>query len=163
MPEFLNPGLRQERDYAGPDGNLSRKYIRLDSNLVSLKAFDGADRATKAWAADDVIYLWGIPQGATIHEVKVVVDDVSAANKTLDVGHKQQGKGTWVDNLDAFLDGVSTAAVATFSSIDDGTRHAPVKVDQPKVFLTVQMKEALTAGQQFKAHVYVDYEYTGNL
>ncbi|WP_419917460.1 hypothetical protein [Candidatus Poriferisocius sp.] len=170
MPKFLNPGLRLERDYAGPDGNLSRKIVTLNSDIVPLAAFSGADRATKAWAANDLIYLWKFPEGATIHEIAALVYDVAASGDVLDVGHEQVGAGTWADDADFFFADLSLADAETVRSIGDpasatgyGTRHAPLIVNQPNVYLTATVVNAIAAGAQFGVRFYIDYEYTGNL
>ena len=162
MPEFLNRGLHLERAYTGPDGNLSRKMIELDSAHIPLEAFEGANRASLALAAEDLVYLWKLPQGARVFNVGVAVYDGTGAADTIDIGTKQQGEGSWVDDPDYFVDGSSING-ATWIDALAGRRIAPLLVNQPDVYLTITFKTAIGAGDTFKMRLYIDYEYVGNL
>lgn len=151
MPSFDVPGLRSHQIHTGPYGNVSRDYVDVEPDV----AFTAA-------TATDLVYAAPLPIGMRIHEVTVSIYDASSVNTTVDVGVAQKGEGDFTDDVDAFLDAVSIGAVGTFHSREN-TRHAPVEIEDPEVYLVIKPNADLTAdaAQRFKARVYIDYEYLG--
>ena len=145
MADLNIAGLHNQQVYTGPDGNLSRHHVIWDESAL---------------AVADAVYAAPLPQGMKIFEVKVLVTD-GHASSNIDVGHKQRGAGSWADDTDYWHDGISIASIAEFSSIDD-SHKAPVLIDEPDVFLYVDLKGAAIAAQTV-VHFIIDYEYEGNL
>lgn len=164
MADFLASGLRFQKFYTGPDGNLSRHYAELDSNEIGLEAHSGSDRATKAFAADDLIYAAPLPAGTRVDGVTCIITNAAGVGDTFDVGTKQDGAGTWADDDDYFIAAASLAA-AGIIGIADGTyqENKPLMVDQPNVYLTVKINNAIAADAQFEMSVLIDYVFVGNL
>lgn len=150
MPSFDVPGLNSRQIHTGPYGNSSRDYVQVEPDV----AFDAS--------ANDLVYVAPLPIGMRVHEVSVSIYDATSVNTTADVGVAQKGDGDFTDDLDAFLDGVAINATGTFHSREN-TRHAPVEIEDPEVYLVIKPNADLTdaAAQQFKARVWIDYEYKG--
>ena len=143
-------GLSLQHFYTAPDGNLSRHYKEVVG--------DGT-----AYADNDRVYSIHIPQGTLIHEVTAVVTTVNGAAAAFDVGLAQKGPGTFVDDLDKYLDGEAGATLGSHRSLDN-TREKPFRVRDKNVHLTITWRDPITAANAVWAiGLYVDYEYVGTL
>ena len=146
MAKFDLPGLKSQRDYFGPDGNMSQIRAQLDNT-------------GKARAAGDTEFLMKLPRGVTVTKVEMAVSD--AGTGTADIGTEQKGTGTWTDDADYFLDGASIAATAYFDSLAV-TRHKPLYISEDNVYLTIKNVAANAAAVNLQVEFTVWYEVTGN-
>ena len=140
------PGLKFQKVYTGPDGNLARHLVRYEEK---------ADLA-----AADIVYVAPLPQGAVIHKIEAVVHEVAAADETFSLGTEQKGAGNWVDDDDYFLAAQAADEKAAFDSLSV-TKHRPLTVDEPNVYLTVKADTAITVN--WGVDLYITYEFVGNL
>ena len=145
MAETDAPNLHLQQVYTGPDGNLAR-YTSEEIDIPN------------AMPVADLIFVAELPRGMDIQEVKLITTDVAAAGDALNVGTRQKGNGTWVDDEDAFIGAAGAiAALGVVSSLDVGRK--PLFIDQPNVFLT--LKPVNVVGAAGKVIVMIDYFWRG--
>ena len=158
MPVTDAAGLKNQKFYTGPDGNLSIHEATLTFGGEDFEGNDNQAANRQGW------FIAGIAQGARIHEVTAVVLDAGPGSPLLDVGLVQKGDGSWADDEDSLIQGLPLNANSYLSSVAD-RKHGAITVDQPAVFLFGRLRGAdIPASEpnvavEFKVY----YEFIGNL
>ena len=153
MADLDAPGLKLQKVYTGPDGNLSRHRFDITTNA--------------AISTGDHLFLAPTPHGMDIHDVfirsAVVTAGSLGSSDTMEFGLVQRdGAGSFADDPDKFR-----SAVRVDQAIGGAHSEASVKpflVKHPNVFLAATMKGgAIAAAESINIFGYIDYEYVGTL
>lgn len=145
MPDVDVADLQLQKVHTTPYGNLYRHV----GKLVLASA-----------TAADVYYISPLAQGMEIFEVRTVVHDPAGSGDELDIGHHQRGAGSWTDDPDYFFENQDINAATNAGSLSN-TQHGSLVIDQPNVYFTATIVNAISAG--FDISFYIDYTYKGNL
>ena len=152
MPDKDIQGLNFQDFYTGPDGNGSIHPVTLE---ITAAKGDGT------LAANDRFYLAKIPRGTLVHSLDMVVHTAPGQAATMRLGTRQRDSagdtGEWTDDDDYFVGDTAVNARKRVACI-----FAPLKVDEPNVFLTARVDGASISSATAITFI-IGYVYEGNL
>ena len=152
MPDKDIQGLNFQDFYTGPDGNASFHWATLDIT---------AAKGDSSLANNDRFFLAELPRGTTVLSLDMVVHTAAGQAATVRLGTAQKDSagdtGEWTDSNNYFVGDTTVNARKRVACI-----FAPLKIDEPNVFLTATVDGANISSRTRITFV-VGYVYEGNL